>query len=43
MIRWFRWLRLLYGKPRSLPIREVRVDPEPIGINWDAMRDRAMR
>lgn len=37
--RYLRWLRLLYGRPRALPYREIpRVDPEPIAIDWEAMR-----
>lgn len=44
MIRYLRWLRLLYGRPRALRPREaVRVDPEPIAIDWDKMRERAVR
>jgi hypothetical protein len=39
--RYLRWLKLLYGRPRALPPRDLpRVDPEPIAINWDAMRRR---
>lgn len=42
--RYLRWLRLLYGRPRALRPREAeRVDPEPIAIDWDAMRSRQPR
>lgn len=47
MITWirrkYRWLKLLYGKPRDLPFRDLRIDPEPIAIDWQAMRERVPR
>ena len=39
--RYWRWLKLLYGRPLALPYREPpRSDPDPIAIDWDAMKSR---
>lgn len=39
----WRWWVAMYGRPRSLqPVVPSRDDPEPVTINWEAMRRRPL-